>query len=158
MTPQVKVPAIPGLRLSAVGAAVGILMIVGGVAGHSSGTASQRQTASTNSVATAATGVLVQVPLQKTALSRTVTVQPTEIHQPMAAKPRVIPGPTEPHKAQKSQQSQRPPVKPGPGGGGAGFYPHCPEALTPGPPPNQRARPGQYSPFDHDQDGKSCEG
>ena len=148
----------PPFRLSAVGATIGILMIVGGVAGHSSGTAPQRQTASTNSVATAAADVLVQVPLQKAALSRTITVQPTEIHQSMATKPLATPGPIEPHKAQKSQRPQRPPVKPGPSGGGAGFYQHCPEALTPGPPPNQRARPGQYSPFDHDQDGESCEG
>lgn len=141
MTPQVRIPAIPGARfglkpLSRLGtacAAAGVLMIVGGVAGHSSGSTPHSQITSPHGVALIAQSL-------------------------PAAGPPTNPGPVNPPKAQQPQKPQKPPIKPGPpGGGGAGFYEHCREALTPGPPPNQRAKPGQYSPFDRDQDGKSCE-
>lgn len=150
MTPQARIPATPGARLSTRGrrgdhrsgdrpaaiglkplsrlgaacAAAGVLMIVGGVAGHS-------QIAAPNGVA-------------------------LMVHSQPAAGPPVTPGPGHPPKAQQPHKPQKPQPGP-PGGGGHGFYAHCREAVTPGPPPNQRAKPGQYSPFDRDQDGKSCE-
>lgn len=176
MTPQVRMPATPstgssaggrrgdhrpggrsaafGLkpltRLGATCAAAGVLMIVGGMAGHTSGTTPHSQSVSPSGAAMAAAGEAVQVPLE------------LAVQSMPAAGPPVNPGPpANPPTAQqpqKPQQPQRPPIQPGPPGGDRpGFYGQCREALTPGPPPNQRAQPGQYSPFDRDQDGKSCE-
>lgn len=84
------------------------------------------------------------------------------VHAAPLVGPPVSPGPpADPHRAQRPPTQPGPPangIQPGPpGDGGAGFYAHCREAVQPGPPPNQRAKPGQYSPFDRDQDGKSCE-
>lgn len=166
MTPQVKIPATPHTRSSAGGrsaafalapltrlgatcAAAGVLMIVGGMTGHTSGATPHSQSVSPPAAAMTAAGESVQVPLE-------LVVQSVP-----AGGPPANPGPVNPPKAQqpqKPQQPQRPPVQPGPPNGDRpGFYGQCREALTPGPPPNQGAQPGRYSPFDRDQDGKSCE-
>jgi hypothetical protein len=138
MTPQVRI-------LSVACATAGVLMIVGGVAGHSSDPAPHGQFTFRNGVAAASAGEFVEVPVTMAVQSRSAAELP------------VTPGPVDSHPAQQPPGSQQPPIQPGPPDGGAGFYQHCPQAHNPGTPPNRINRPEDHPPLARDNGGKPCQ-